>query len=157
MRRRACASRPLRPSSGSFKDRSRFEKRLDPEGAELTADARVLKSTEGGLLIVKHTVDRYAPGEEPRRHAPCALYVSAAYVSMKPELRVIGDSDRVFFVFIGDDGQDGAKYLFSGDRHVVLHIDEHGRFYKITRLKTLWLALTANQHVRPFFNASADV
>jgi len=42
------------------------------------AHARVLKSTEWGLLIVKHAVDRYAPGEELRRHAPGALYVSAA-------------------------------------------------------------------------------
>src|ERR1700758_4885609 len=108
MRRRAGASRPLGPSSGSFKDRSRFEKRLDPEGAELTADARVLKSTEWGLLVVKHAVDRYAPR---------ALYVSAAYVGVKPEFRVIGDSDRVFLVLIGDDRQDGPKYLLSGDGH----------------------------------------
>jgi hypothetical protein len=148
---------PLGPSSGSFKDRSRFEKRLDPEGAELTADARVLKSTEWGLLIVKHAVDRYAPGEELRRHAPGALYVSAAYVGMKPELCVIGDSDSVFLVFIGDDRQDGAKYLLSGDGHVVLHIDEYCRFHEITRLKTLWLALTADQHVRAFLNTFADV
>src|SRR5579859_138428 len=76
---------------------------------------------------------------------------------MKPELCVICDSDRVFLVFIGDDRQDRAKYLFSGDGHVVLHIDEHGRFYKIARLKTLWLAFTADQHVRAFLNTFADV
>src|ERR1700740_984854 len=150
MRRRACASRPLGPSSGSFKDRSRFEKRLDPEGAELTADARVLKSTEWGLLVVKHAVDRDAPGEELGCHTPRALYVRAACVGIKPEFRVIGDSDRGFLVLIGDDRQDGAKYLLSGDGHVVLHIDEYCRFYEITRLKTLWLALTAAPPVRAF-------
>src|SRR5579872_4498478 len=143
--------------SGSFKDGPRFKKRLDPERTEFTADAGMLEATKWRLLVVKHAVDRYAPSEELRRYATRAFYVGAAYVSVKAEVRVIGDSDRIFLVVIGDDRQDGAKNLFSCDRHVVLDIDKHRGLYEVTRLKTFWMALTAHEHVRTLLNALADV
>src|SRR5580704_16799910 len=117
----------------------------------------MLETAKWRLLVVKHAVDRYAPGEELRRHTTRALYVGTAYVGVKTEVRVIGDSDRIFLVFIGDDGQAGAENLFSGNRHVVLYVDKHRGLYEVTCLKTFWKALTADEHVRALLNAFANV
>ena len=81
--------------SRDFEDSPRFEKRFDPERAEFAADARVLKSTEGRLLIVKHAVDRYASGLDLGRHATGALNVRTAHVSVEAVLRVVGYPDRI--------------------------------------------------------------
>ena len=76
---------------------------------------------------------------------------------MKAEVRIISDPDRIFLVFIVDDGQDGAENLFSGNRHVVHYVDKHRGLYEVTRLKTFWMALTADEHVRALLNGFADV
>src|SRR4029434_7352011 len=38
---------------------------------------------------------------------------------------VVGDADCLFLGVISDDTQHGTENLFLGDRHVVLHVDEH--------------------------------
>ena len=48
----------------------------------------MLETTKWRLLVVKHAVDRYAPGEELRRHATRAFYVGTAYAGVKAEVRV---------------------------------------------------------------------
>src|SRR5260370_28323711 len=117
----------------------------------------MLETAKWRLLVVKHAVDRYAPGEELGRHATRAFYVGTVYVGVKAEVRVIGDPDRIFLVFIGDDGQDGAENLLPGNGHVVLHIDKHSGLYEVTGLKPFWMAFAADQHVRALVNAFADV
>jgi len=74
---------------GSFEDGPRFKKRLDPERSEFTADAGMLESAERRLLIVQHSVDRNAAGEDLRGDAARALYVGPAYEGVKAEIRVI--------------------------------------------------------------------
>jgi hypothetical protein len=47
----------------------------------------MLEPAKWRLLVVKHAVDRYAPGEELGRHATRAFYVGTAYVGVKAEVR----------------------------------------------------------------------
>jgi hypothetical protein len=72
----------------------------------------MLETAKWGLLVVQHPVDRDAAREDSRSHAACAIYIAAAYVGVKAEVSVIGDSDRILLVLVGDDAQDGTEYLF---------------------------------------------
>src|SRR5690348_9788208 len=92
-----------------FEDGSWFEKRLDPECSEFTADAGMLEPAERRLLIVQHSVDRYAAGLDLRRDAACALNVRAAHVSVEAVLRIVGDLYCILFVLVSDDREDGPE------------------------------------------------
>src|SRR4029077_14280966 len=46
--------------------------------------------------------------------------------------------------------------LFPGDRHVVLHIDEYGRFHEVTG-EAFRVTLASEQQLRALFEALADV
>ena len=70
---------------------------------------------------------------------------------------VVGDPDRLVLGVIGDDTEHGTENLFLGDRHVVLHVDEHRGLHEVTRLETFRMTLTADEHLRAFFDALADV
>ena len=76
---------------------------------------------------------------------------------VKTILGVVGDPDRVVLGVVGDDAQHGAENLFLGDRHVVLHVDEHRGLHEVTRFETFRMALAADQHLGAFFDALADV
>ena len=117
----------------------------------------MLESAERRLLIVKHAIDRYTAGEDLRGHPARALDVGSAHESVEAEARVVRDPDRIFLGFVGDDTQDGAENLFLGDRHVVRHIDKHRGLHEVTRLESGWMALTPDEHFRPFDDAFADV
>src|ERR1700722_7398051 len=103
----------------------RFKKCLDPERSEFTADAGMLESAEWRLLVVQHAVDRHAAGLKLRCDATGALNVRAAHVSVEAVLRIVGDPDRIVFVLVGDDREDGPENLFPGDCHVIVHIDKY--------------------------------
>src|SRR5579859_5697871 len=117
----------------------------------------MFESAERGLLIVKHTVDRYTPGEKLRGYAARSLWVGSAHEGVQAEVGIIGDSDRILLGFIRYNGQDGAENLFPGNCHVVLHMDKHRGFYEVASLKPFRVPLAADQHFRAFFNAFADV
>src|SRR5579872_3596718 len=109
----------------SLQDCTRLEERLDPVDTKFATDAGVFESAERRLLIVQHAVDRYATGFDLRCDATGALCVRAADVSVEAVLRIVGDPDRIFFVLVGDDREDGSEYLFPGNCHVIRYIDEY--------------------------------
>src|ERR1700732_2321686 len=49
--------------------------------------------------------------------------------------------NRVVLGIVGDDAEHRAESLFAGDRHVVLHIDEHRGLHEVARFETLRVAL----------------
>src|SRR5260370_16221391 len=102
----------------SFENGPGFETRLDPVCAEFAAHAGVLEPAERRLLIVKHAVDGYAAGLDLRSHPARALDVGPAHEGMEAEAWVVGDPDRIFLGFVGDDREDGAENLFLGDGHI---------------------------------------
>jgi hypothetical protein len=113
----------------------------------------VFESAERRLLIVKHAVDRYSAGLNLRRHAARALYVGPAHEGVEAEARVVGDPDRIFLGFTGDNREHGPKNLFLSDGYIVLHIDKHGGLHEVTSLKPFWITRAADQDFRAFFNA----
>ena len=60
----------------------------------------MFEAAEWRLLIVQHAVDRNTAGKEPGSYAARAIYVGTAYEGVKAEIRVVGDPDRVFLVFV---------------------------------------------------------
>ena len=76
---------------------------------------------------------------------------------MQTIFRVVGDPDRVVLGVVGDHAEHGAENLFLGDRHVVVHVDEHGGFDEVARIETLRMTFSADQHLRSFLNALANV
>jgi hypothetical protein len=104
----------------SFENDPRFETRLDPVCAEFAAHAGGLESAERRLLIAKHAVDGYAAGLDRLSHPARALDVGPARESMEAEARVVGDPDRIFLGYVGDDREDRAENLFLGDGHIPL-------------------------------------
>src|SRR6266478_8645771 len=108
----------------------------------------MLESAERRLLIVQHSVDRNAAGKDLRGDAARARYVGPAYEGVKAEIRVIGDSDRIFVGFVGDDTQNGAENLLPGNRHVVRHINKDRGLHEVTRIKAGRMTLAADEHIR---------
>ena len=90
-------------SSLGLEYRSRLEKGFDPERTEFTAHAGVFKSSERGLLIIKHAVDCYAACEELGGYAANTLYIGPAHVGVQALSGIVGDRDRIFVGFVGDD------------------------------------------------------
>src|SRR5579871_3715048 len=140
-----------------LQDGPRFKKRLDPEQSEFTADAGMLESAERRLLVVQHAVDCHATSLDPRGDAAGALNVCAAYISVEAVFRVVGDPDRIFFVFVGDDREDGPENLFPGDCHVILHIDKYRWSDEETRLKAGRVSLASNEQFCALFDTLANV
>src|ERR1700746_4077309 len=140
-----------------FENCLRLEKRFDAVGAKFTANAGILESAERRLLIVKHAVDRDATGLDLRGHPAGALYVGPVHEGVEAEARVVGDPDRIFLGFIGNNREDGPENLLPGNCHVVLHIDKDRGLHEVTRFETVRTAQAANQHLGAFFDALADV
>src|SRR5689334_11165748 len=104
VRHRLPFSFPLSPVTAVlFEDSPRFQIRLDPKRSEFPANARMFESAERRLLIVQQAVDRYPPGLDLRCDVACATKVRTAHVSVEAVLRIVGDSDRILFVFVRDD------------------------------------------------------
>src|ERR1700738_987568 len=136
----------MRWASLGLKDGPGFEKCLDPVPAIFAVDAGVFKTTPGRLWIIRHAVDHDAPGPYLRSHAPRALEVGAEDGGVETILRVVGDPDRLLLGVIRDDTQHGAKNLFTGDRHVVLHVHEHRGLHEVTGFETVRMALATREH-----------
>src|SRR5579863_101753 len=117
----------------------------------------MLETAKWRLLIIQHAVDRYAAGEDSRGYAARTSYIAAAYVGVKAKVRVVGDPDHIFFVFVSDDAQHGSEYLFPRDRHIIVHANEHSRFYEVTCLQPFGMAFAADQYLCSFLNAFANI
>src|SRR5579863_216927 len=141
----------------SLQDGPRLKERLDAERSEFTSEAGMLKSAERRLLIVQHAVDRYAAGSDLRCDAARALKVRTAYVSVEAVLSIVRYPDRILFVLVGDDREDGPENLFPGDCHIILHIDKYRGFDEITRLEAGRMSFASDKHLCTFFNTLANV
>src|SRR6202044_132766 len=103
-----------------------------------------------------HAVDHDPAGPQPRGHAAHAGEVGAENGWVQAIPGVLGDPTRVILGIVGDDADHRAERLFAGDRHVVLHIDEHRGLHEVARFETLRVALVTDQHLGAFFNALTD-
>src|ERR1700746_158032 len=130
-----------------FENCLRFEKRFDTVGAKFTTNARLLEYAKWRLLIVKHAVDRDATGLDLRRHPAGALYVGPIHEGVEAEARVVGDPDRIFLGFIGNNREDRPENLFPRNCHIVPHIDKDRGLHEVTRFETVRTAQAANQHL----------
>src|ERR1700741_3637962 len=140
-----------------LKNRFWLKKRLNSVFAIFAADAGVLKSAPGCLGIVGHGIDHDATGSQLGGHAPCAIEVSPQDSGVETIFGVVGDADRFILGVVSDHAEHGAENLLLGNRHVVLYIDKHRWLHEEARFKTLRMAFSADQHLRTFFNAFANV
>src|SRR4029077_15231202 len=92
-----------------------------------------------------------------RSHAARTPDIGSVHIGVQAIAGIVGNPDGILVIVIGDDTEDGAENLFPGDRHVVLHIDEHRGLDEVARFETFRTALTADQHFGAFFYAFADV
>src|SRR5579862_7909315 len=127
-----------------LKNRLWLKKRLDSVFAIFAADTGVFESAPGCLRIVGHGIDHDAAGSQLGGHAACALDVTPQDGGVETVLGVVGNADGFFLRVVGDDTQNGAENLFLGNRHVILHIDEHRGLHEITCFETLRVSFSAD-------------
>src|ERR1700735_513230 len=138
-------------------NRPRFEKRLDPVFAIFTADAGVFETSPGRLRIIGHIVDHHAPGPNLRSHAPSTLYTGPKGGRVETILGFVGDSDRLVLRVIADNREHGAENFLTRDCHVVLHVDKHRGLHEVSLFESPRLPRPANEHLRAFLDAFADM
>src|ERR1700678_1059014 len=76
---------------------------------------------------------------------------------METVIGVVGKTDCFLLGVVGKHTEHWAENFFLCDSHTVLHIDKHCRLHEKARLKTLGTTFSADQYLRAFFDAFADV
>src|SRR5258708_34799121 len=86
-----------------------------------------------------------------------ALEVGPEDGGVETIFRVVGNPDCLTLGVISDDTQNGAKNLFLGDRHVVLHVDENGGLHEVACLEARRMALASAEDFCAFLYTFAGV
>ena len=97
---------------------------------------------------VCHPIDHDTASPNLRSHATRTPDVRSEDASVQAISQaisgVVRDPDRLLLGVVGDDTEDGTENLFLGNRHVVLHLNQHGGLDVVARRKAsraAWLRL----------------
>src|ERR1700681_2296066 len=103
----------------------------------LGADSRRVDVSDSGVQV--------AHGGE------CLVHVLVIESGRQSVLNAVGDSDRVFQIFAGDDGHDRSENFLLRDAHLGVDIDKYGRLHEVAMLVfALVEAVAAAFHLRTF-------
>ena len=118
-----------------------------------------LNPLPGCLVIVCHVVDHDATGPQLRVTRRCCWISVPNTAEWRPYLESsLAMRDGLLFGVVRKITlSTGPEYLFLGDRHVVLHIDEHSGLHEVTGFETFWTTFSAEQHLCAFFDAFPNV
>src|SRR5476649_827581 len=142
--------------------RVRAEQRLDLEEVSQSVLApfapvtRALEAAEWRIHIPAGTVQYDLPRADPSAYLACPRRVLGPDVGGEPIRRVVGDADRLFFIVVRQNAQDGPEDLFASNDHVVCHVRENRRPDEVSLCKASRPARAADYDFRPRGDALRD-
>src|SRR5512143_703407 len=113
-------------TSSSELQRLGLEELLEPEGAELAADARLLVATERRDRVEPSAVDVDLTGLHPAGERGRPLLGLRPDRTREAVGRAVGDRQGLVLVGVADHRQDWAEDLLLLDRHAWTHVGEDG-------------------------------
>src|SRR5260370_41822078 len=143
----------IRRFSLPLNDGLRSQVSLATKKAASAPNPLLFKPAEGSKRIVSYCIDQDPAGGKFACHAVCPLGARRAYVSDKPEFRIIGHLNVFGFRLVCQYRQDGSEDFFLRDAHIAGHIGEHGRLDEIPALKSGRMTFASDNELRTFLDA----
>src|SRR6202035_645223 len=128
---------------------------VQPLRAELAADARLLETAEGTTDVERVHVDAVGAGTHARGDLEAVGDVARPHRSGQTVVAVVGDTDRVGLVAVGQHAEHGTEYFLAGDTHVVGDVGEQRRPH--VPALSVRRVLAAKDHPGALFHPGPDV